>query len=75
LLFFFSGAVISIEGTIELKNIDYINFSELWSFEKVTAAADNPDMVHQLEEVFMIWYRQIEWVNCCFNISVKHEYG
>ncbi|XP_075002904.1 dynein axonemal heavy chain 8 isoform X1 [Calonectris borealis] len=61
-LSFLEGAIISIEGTVELKKIDYINFSKLQSFEKVTAAADNPDMVHQLEEVLMIWYRQIERV-------------
>ncbi|KAM6207378.1 dynein axonemal heavy chain 8 [Sarcoramphus papa] len=59
-LSFLEGAIISIEGTVELKKIDYINFSKLQSFEKVTAAADNPDMVHQLEEVLMIWYRQIQ---------------
>ncbi|NXC67641.1 DYH8 protein, partial [Anhinga anhinga] len=61
-LSFLEGAIISIEGTVELKKIDYINFSKLQSFEKVTAAADNPDTVHQLEEVLMIWYRQIERV-------------
>uniref|UniRef100_A0A663EUR1 Dynein axonemal heavy chain 8 n=1 Tax=Aquila chrysaetos chrysaetos TaxID=223781 RepID=A0A663EUR1_AQUCH len=61
-LSFLEGAIISIEGTVELKKIDYINFSKLQSFEKVTAAADNPDVVHQLEEVLMIWYRQIEQV-------------
>ncbi|XP_040468168.1 dynein heavy chain 8, axonemal [Falco naumanni] len=59
-LSFLEGAAISIEGTVELKKIDYIDFSILQSFEKVTAAADNPDMIHQLEEVLMIWYRQIE---------------
>ncbi|NXW53015.1 DYH8 protein, partial [Eurystomus gularis] len=61
-LSFLEGAVISIEGIVELKNIDYINFSKLQSFKEVTAAANNPDMVRQLEEVLMIWYRQIEQV-------------
>ncbi|KAK2535705.1 hypothetical protein Q9233_003631 [Columba guinea] len=56
------GAIISIEGTVELKEIDYINFSKLQYFENIAAAAENPDMVHQLEEVLMIWYRQIEQV-------------
>uniref|UniRef100_A0A8C3JBK3 Dynein axonemal heavy chain 8 n=1 Tax=Calidris pygmaea TaxID=425635 RepID=A0A8C3JBK3_9CHAR len=65
-LSFLEGAIISIEGTVELKKIDYINFSKLQSFEKVAAAADNPDMVHQLEEVLMIWYRQIEQVSLWF---------
>nr|XP_021145140.1 dynein heavy chain 8, axonemal isoform X1 [Columba livia] len=61
-LSFLEGAIISIEGTVELKEIDYINFSKLQYFENIAAAAENPDMVHQLEEVLMIWYRQIEQV-------------
>ncbi|KAJ7404297.1 hypothetical protein WISP_146823 [Willisornis vidua] len=59
---FLEGAAASIEGTVELKKIDYINFSELQSFEKIAAAAENYDTVHQLEEVLMIWYQQIEYV-------------
>ncbi|NXR45576.1 DYH8 protein, partial [Hippolais icterina] len=59
---FLGGAAASIEGTVELKKIDYIDFSELQTFDKITAAADNSDTVHQLEEVLMIWYRQIEHV-------------
>ncbi|KAJ7419451.1 hypothetical protein BTVI_25264 [Pitangus sulphuratus] len=61
-LSFLEGTAASIEGTVELQKIDYINFSELRSFEKVAAAADNYDTVHQLEEVLMIWYKQIEHV-------------
>ncbi|XP_010219892.1 PREDICTED: dynein heavy chain 8, axonemal [Tinamus guttatus] len=61
-LSFLEGARKSIEGTVELKTIDHIDFSKLQSFEEVTAAADNPDMIRQLEEVLMIWYRQIERV-------------
>ncbi|NWR08769.1 DYH8 protein, partial [Paradoxornis webbianus] len=59
---FLGGAAASIEGTVELEKIDYINFSELQTFDNITAAADNYDTVHQLEEVLMIWYRQIEHV-------------
>ncbi|NXY56258.1 DYH8 protein, partial [Callaeas wilsoni] len=59
---FLGGAAASIEGTVELKKIDYINFSELQTFDKIAAAADNYDTVHQLEEVLMTWYRQIEHV-------------
>uniref|UniRef100_A0A8C5TYT3 Dynein axonemal heavy chain 8 n=1 Tax=Malurus cyaneus samueli TaxID=2593467 RepID=A0A8C5TYT3_9PASS len=59
---FLGGAAASIEGTVELEKVDYINFSELQTFDKITAAADNYDMVHQLEEVLMTWYRQIEHV-------------
>ncbi|NWW66587.1 DYH8 protein, partial [Ifrita kowaldi] len=59
---FLGGAAASIEGTVELKKIDGINFSELQTFDKIAAAADNYDTVHHLEEVLMIWYRQIEHV-------------
>ncbi|NXB52763.1 DYH8 protein, partial [Leucopsar rothschildi] len=59
---FLGGAAACIEGTIELKKVDDINFSELQTFDKITAAADNYDTVHQLEEVLTIWYKQIEHV-------------
>ncbi|NXQ74857.1 DYH8 protein, partial [Quiscalus mexicanus] len=59
---FLGGAAACIEGTVELKKIDHINFSELQSFDKITAAADSHDTVNQLEEVLMIWYKQIEHV-------------
>lgn len=72
LICYYSGAIISIEGTVELKKIDHINFSKLQSFEEVAAAADNPDMIHQLEEALMIWHRQIERVSC-FNTSIQYE--
>ncbi|XP_040553568.1 dynein axonemal heavy chain 8 isoform X1 [Gallus gallus] len=61
-LSFLEVAIVSIEGTVKLKKIDHINFSKLQSFEEVTAAADNPDMIHHLEEVLMIWHKQIERV-------------
>ncbi|KAF2988285.1 hypothetical protein EK904_001939 [Melospiza melodia maxima] len=56
------GAAECIEGTVELKKVDHINFSELQTFDKITAAADSHDTVTQLEEVLMIWYKQIEHV-------------
>ncbi|NXU46526.1 DYH8 protein, partial [Drymodes brunneopygia] len=59
---FLRGAAANIEGTVELEKVDYIKFSELQTFDKITAAAENSDMVHQLEEVLMTWYRQIEHV-------------
>lgn len=67
----FSGAAASIRGTVELEKIDYIQFSELQTFDKITAAAENSDVVHQLEEVLMIWYRQIESVSC----FLTHQFG
>ncbi|NXH84859.1 DYH8 protein, partial [Edolisoma coerulescens] len=59
---FLGGAAASIEGMVELKKIDDINFSELQTFDKIAAAADNYDTVRHLEEVLMVWYRQIEQV-------------
>ncbi|EGW02903.1 Dynein heavy chain 8, axonemal [Cricetulus griseus] len=56
------GARISIEGTVMLKKVDNIDFSKLHTFEEVTAAASNSEMLHQLEEVLMMWYKQIEQV-------------
>uniref|UniRef100_A0A8C2VG97 Dynein axonemal heavy chain 8 n=1 Tax=Chinchilla lanigera TaxID=34839 RepID=A0A8C2VG97_CHILA len=61
-LSFLDGARISIEGTVMLKKIDNVDFSKLHTFEEVTAAAGNSETVHQLEEVLMIWYKQIEQV-------------
>ncbi|KAM7319109.1 hypothetical protein ACRRTK_022221 [Alexandromys fortis] len=61
-LSFLDGARISIEGTVMLKKVDNIDFSKLQNFEEVTAAASNSEMVHQLEEVLMMWYKQIEQV-------------
>ncbi|NXM47653.1 DYH8 protein, partial [Gymnorhina tibicen] len=59
---FLGGAAARIEGKVELKKVDDINFSELQTFDKIAAAADNYETVHHLEEVLMIWYRQIEHV-------------
>lgn len=59
----------SIEGTVELRKIDYIDFSKLQSFEDVTVAAANPETIHQLEDVLMIWYKQIEQVRSLLFLS------
>ncbi|XP_036073457.1 dynein heavy chain 8, axonemal isoform X4 [Rousettus aegyptiacus] len=61
-LSFLDGARISIEGTVKLKKIDNVDFSKLQTFEDVTAAANNSETVRQLEDVLMIWYKQIEQV-------------
>ncbi|XP_044913420.1 dynein axonemal heavy chain 8 isoform X2 [Felis catus] len=61
-LSFLDGARVSIEGTVKLKKVDNVNFSKLHSFEEVTAAASNSEMVRQLEDVLTTWYRQIEQV-------------
>uniref|UniRef100_A0A452F4Q5 Dynein axonemal heavy chain 8 n=1 Tax=Capra hircus TaxID=9925 RepID=A0A452F4Q5_CAPHI len=61
-LSFLDGARISIEGTVKLKKIDNVDFSKLHTFEEVTLAASNSETVRQLEDVLMIWYKQIEQV-------------
>ncbi|XP_045354025.1 dynein axonemal heavy chain 8 isoform X2 [Leopardus geoffroyi] len=61
-LSFLDGARVSIEGTVKLKKVDNVDFSKLHTFEEVTAAASNSEMVRQLEDVLMTWYKQIEQV-------------
>ncbi|XP_027732137.1 dynein heavy chain 8, axonemal [Vombatus ursinus] len=61
-LAFLDGARVSIEGTVELKKIENVDLTRLHSFEEVSLAAANSEMVHQLEEVLMLWYKQIEQV-------------
>lgn len=61
-LSFLDGATISIEGTVMLKKVDNIDFSKLHTFEEVTAAASSSEMVPQLEDILMMWYKQIEQV-------------
>ncbi|KAM9553974.1 dynein axonemal heavy chain 8-like [Salvelinus alpinus] len=59
---FLDGMQACIEGTVQLKTASNIEFSRLVSFEDVKAAAADVDMVHQLEEALMMWYKQIEQV-------------
>ncbi|KAM5298595.1 dynein axonemal heavy chain 8-like [Ctenodactylus gundi] len=61
-LSFLDGARVSIEGTVNLKKIDNVDFSRLQTFDEVTSAASNSETLHQLEEVLMVWYKQIEQV-------------
>ncbi|XP_075060558.1 dynein axonemal heavy chain 8 [Mixophyes fleayi] len=61
-LSFLAGAKISIEETIKLNEIEYINFSTLQSFKGMMAAALNPEMVTKCERALMMWYKQIEQV-------------
>uniref|UniRef100_A0A4W3JTT1 Dynein axonemal heavy chain 8 n=1 Tax=Callorhinchus milii TaxID=7868 RepID=A0A4W3JTT1_CALMI len=39
-----------------------IDLSKLRSFEQVTAASSNPETILQLENVLMVWYKQLEQV-------------
>jgi hypothetical protein len=57
-----------------LKKIDNVDFSRLLTFKEVTSAAGNAETVHQLEDVLMIWYKQIEQVRAsvppCIPVSL-----
>ena len=63
IIFSLLGARISIEGTVKLKKIDNVDFSKLHTFEDVTLAASNSETVRQLEDVLMVWYKQLEQVS------------
>ncbi|XP_041950591.1 dynein heavy chain 8, axonemal-like [Alosa sapidissima] len=59
---FLDGIQVSIEGAVHLKEATHIDFSKLISFEAIKATAADMDMVYQLEEVLMMWYKEIEQV-------------
>ena len=48
---------------LQKNKIDNVDFSKLHTFEEVTVAASNSETVRQLEDVLMIWYKQIEQVS------------
>ncbi|KAM9349881.1 dynein axonemal heavy chain 8-like [Symphorus nematophorus] len=52
----------SNESIVHLSKVTDIDFSKLVSLDDMKAAAANFDMVHQLEEILMQWYKQIEQV-------------
>ncbi|XP_070701078.1 dynein axonemal heavy chain 8-like [Pempheris klunzingeri] len=52
----------SNESIVHLHTVTDIDFSKLASFEDMKVAASNIDMVHRLEEILMLWYKQIEQV-------------
>ncbi|XP_063079703.1 dynein axonemal heavy chain 8-like isoform X2 [Engraulis encrasicolus] len=59
---FLDGIQVSIEGAVHLNEPTDIDFTKLVSFEDIKAAAADMDRVHQLEDVLMMWYKQIEQV-------------
>ncbi|RXM37302.1 Dynein heavy chain 8, axonemal [Acipenser ruthenus] len=59
---FLDGTRVSIEGAVKLKKTTLIDLSKLQSFEDLMTAASDVDMIDQLEEVLMMWYKQIEQV-------------
>lgn len=48
---------------MKLKKTTLIDLSKLQSFEDLMTAASDVDMIDQLEEVLMMWYKQIEQVS------------
>lgn len=52
----------SNESIVHLSTATDIDFSKLISLEDIKVAAANFDMVHQLEEILIQWFKQIEQV-------------
>lgn len=52
----------SNESIVHLKTVTDIDLSKLGSLKDMKIVAANCDMVHQLEEILMQWYKQIEQV-------------
>lgn len=50
------------ENVVRLKTVTDIDLSKLTSLDDMKAAAANTDMVYQLEEILMQWYKQIKQV-------------
>ncbi|XP_071768037.1 dynein axonemal heavy chain 8-like [Centroberyx gerrardi] len=59
---FLDDIQLTIEGIVHLNTATDIDFSRLVTLEDIKAAAADCDMVHQLEEILMQWYKQIEQV-------------
>uniref|UniRef100_UPI00398E4471 dynein axonemal heavy chain 8-like isoform X2 n=2 Tax=Pristiophorus japonicus TaxID=55135 RepID=UPI00398E4471 len=58
---FLKGTKSSLEKAVVLKS-EKVDLSQLRSFEQVTAAASNPEMILQLENVLLMWHNQLEQV-------------
>lgn len=56
----------SNESIVHLKTVTDIDLSKLGSLKDMKIVAANCDMVHQLEEILMHWYKQIEQVCILF---------
>ncbi|XP_041805872.1 dynein heavy chain 8, axonemal-like [Chelmon rostratus] len=52
----------SSESIVHLNTVTDVDFSKLATLEDMKVAAANFDTVHQLEEILMQWYKQIEQV-------------
>ncbi|XP_067841427.1 dynein axonemal heavy chain 8-like [Heptranchias perlo] len=58
---FLNGAKTSLEKAVVLKS-EEVDLSRLRSFEQITAAASNPEMILQLENLLLMWHNQLEQV-------------
>ncbi|XP_043531467.1 dynein axonemal heavy chain 8-like [Chiloscyllium plagiosum] len=58
---FLNGSLTSLEKAVVLKS-ETVDLSQLRSFEQVTAAASNPEMILQLENLLLLWHNQLEQV-------------
>uniref|UniRef100_A0A4W3JGF5 Dynein axonemal heavy chain 8 n=1 Tax=Callorhinchus milii TaxID=7868 RepID=A0A4W3JGF5_CALMI len=59
---FLHSANSSLHKAVLLTQTKDIDLSKLRSFEQVTAASSNPETILQLENVLMVWYKQLEQV-------------
>lgn len=67
LFFYFFVCTLDIqmsnESIVHLKTVTDIDFSNLVTLGDMKVAAADFDMVHQLEEILLQWYKQIEQVD------------
>ncbi|XP_063774922.1 dynein axonemal heavy chain 8 [Pseudophryne corroboree] len=61
-LSFLADAKVSIAEAVQLRAVEFINFSALQSFQGMMAAAADSQMVTKCEAALMVWYKQIEQV-------------
>ncbi|XP_078069648.1 dynein axonemal heavy chain 8-like [Mustelus asterias] len=58
---FLNGTKASLEKAVVLKS-ETVDLSQLRSFEQVKAAASNPEMILQIENLLLMWRNQLEQV-------------
>ncbi|XP_072136268.1 dynein axonemal heavy chain 8-like [Mobula birostris] len=58
---FLNGTKISLEKAVVLKS-EMVDLTRLHSFEQVKAAASNPELILQVENLLLQWYNQLEQV-------------
>ncbi|XP_067841426.1 dynein axonemal heavy chain 8-like [Heptranchias perlo] len=58
---FLNGAKTILDKAVVLKS-EEVDLSQLRSFEQITAAASNPEMILKLENLLLMWHNQLEQV-------------